>query len=101
MPKKTSALGKGLDALFAETHPDTFDSEKNSAEITTLPISDIEPDRDQPRKKFDDEALKAPVSYTHLRYRNSIYFFFHGDVSFPYVHIFVFSSPPAVLRQRQ
>ena len=59
MPKKTSALGKGLDALFAETHPDTFDSEKSSAEITTLPISDIEPDRDQPRKKFDDEALKA------------------------------------------
>ena len=47
---KKGGLGRGLDALFVE----------NAADKTvqdTLPISEIEPDRDQPRKMFDDEAL--------------------------------------------
>lgn len=47
---KKGGLGKGLDALFVEN--DTGDT--NSV---TLRISEIEPNREQPRKYFDEEAL--------------------------------------------
>ncbi len=48
---RKGGLGKGLDALFA-------DNNTNDAGITTLRISDIEPNRDQPRKNFEPEALQ-------------------------------------------
>lgn len=51
MAKKMGGLGKGLSAIFIEN-----DSE-NSNEAVTLRISEIEPNRDQPRKDFDEEAL--------------------------------------------
>lgn len=46
---KKGGLGKGVDALF-------FDNavEENAV---TLPIDEIEPNRDQPRKTFDETAL--------------------------------------------
>jgi len=49
----TRGLGKGLDALLsADGIPeDTSDS------VVELKINDISPNTDQPRKKFDDEAL--------------------------------------------
>ena len=43
-------LGKGLTALFEEN-----DTLSGAAEL--LPILDIEPNADQPRKRFDDEAM--------------------------------------------
>lgn len=50
MPKK-QALGRGMDAIFIDNTPE-------SAERTEkLPISEIEPRRDQPRKTFDPSAL--------------------------------------------
>ena len=51
MAKKIGGLGKGLSAIFIEN--DTED--KN--EVVTLKISQVEPNRKQPRKSFDDEAL--------------------------------------------
>ena len=51
MAKKIGGLGKGLSAIFVEN--DTED--KN--EIVTLKISQVEPNRKQPRKNFDDDAL--------------------------------------------
>lgn len=51
-PKKKSGLGKGLDALFLDN---SVESQSGSA--VTLGINEIEPNRDQPRKYFDDEAL--------------------------------------------
>ncbi len=51
MAKKMGGLGKGLSAIFIEN-----DSE-NSNEAVTLRISEIEPNREQPRKDFDEEAL--------------------------------------------
>lgn len=51
-PKKKSGLGKGLDALFLDN---SVESQAGSA--VTLGINEIEPNRDQPRKYFDDEAL--------------------------------------------
>lgn len=52
MAKKIGGLGKGLSAIFSEN--DTED--KN--EVVTLKISQIEPNRNQPRRTFDEDALQ-------------------------------------------
>ena len=49
--KKLGGLGKGLNAIFIEN-----DSEDKDSSVT-LPISEIEPNRSQPRKEFDEKAL--------------------------------------------
>ena len=51
MAKKLGGLGKGLNAIFIEN-----DSENNNSGVT-LKISEIEPNRSQPRKEFDEKAL--------------------------------------------
>ncbi len=51
MAKKLGGLGKGLNAIFIEN-----DSEDNNSSVT-LKISEIEPNRSQPRKEFDEKAL--------------------------------------------
>lgn len=51
MAKKLGGLGKGLDAIFMENESEN----KNST--VTLKISEIEPNREQPRKDFDEAAL--------------------------------------------
>lgn len=56
-PKK-GGLGKGLDSLIPESDiiiPEKKE-EKKSGE-TVLKLSQIEPNRNQPRKKFDEDAL--------------------------------------------
>ncbi len=51
MAPKKSGLGKGLDALFIDN------STGDNSSAIKLNINDIEPNRDQPRKHFDEEAL--------------------------------------------
>lgn len=51
MSKKFGGLGKGLDTIFAENETE----ESNSSVM--LKISEIEPNRSQPRKDFDENAL--------------------------------------------
>jgi ParB family chromosome partitioning protein len=51
MALKIGGLGKGLDMLLSEN------SLEDGARTVTLPIEEIIPNRDQPRKQFDDEAL--------------------------------------------
>lgn len=48
---KKSGLGKGLDAIFMENESE------NQNNTITLRISDIEPNKDQPRHDFDEQAL--------------------------------------------
>lgn len=48
---KTRGLGKGLDALFADTGSELGDS------VRSVRLSEIEPNLSQPRKDFDEEAL--------------------------------------------
>ena len=55
MPKKTG-LGKGLDALFGPV-PEEEQLQENET-IKNLKLTEIEPNRDQPRKKFDQESLE-------------------------------------------
>jgi ParB family chromosome partitioning protein len=47
---KRSGLGKGLNALFIDNNTD-------DGSVTTLKLSEVEPNRHQPRSLFDDEAL--------------------------------------------
>ena len=51
MAKKLGGLGKGLGAIFLEN-----DNEDGGGSVT-LNISEIEPNRSQPRKEFDEKAL--------------------------------------------
>lgn len=52
---KKRGLGKGIDLLFAENATE----EINSSSAVMLPITEIEPNKNQPRNYFDDEALHA------------------------------------------
>ncbi len=55
MAKKTG-LGKGLDALFINTvvpEEEIREGEK----ILSLPVNEVEPNREQPRKYFEEESL--------------------------------------------
>lgn len=47
-------LGKGMDALFFESEEERVTS---SSSANTLRISEIEPNKSQPRTEFDDEAI--------------------------------------------
>lgn len=51
--KKTSALGKGLASLIPESELQANDREQ----VLTIDINLIKPNKDQPRKNFDDEKL--------------------------------------------
>ena len=53
---KMSGLGKGLDALFGPA-PEEEQMQENDI-LKNLKITEVEPNRDQPRKNFDQEALE-------------------------------------------
>ena len=55
MPKMTG-LGKGLDALFGPA-PKEEQLQENDV-LRNLKITEVEPNRNQPRKKFDEDALE-------------------------------------------
>ncbi len=52
---KKRGLGRGLDSLFADTGSGIQTEENRN--VSFLPLHDIEPDRQQPRKVFEDGAL--------------------------------------------
>ena len=62
MAVKKGGLGKGLDSLITDkvskntTVKKTVEKEKVT-EDTLIPINQVEPNRDQPRKSFDEDAL--------------------------------------------
>ena len=49
---KKGGLGKGLDSLIPKS------TNSNVSRETLLRVSEIEPNRDQPRKKFDDDSIE-------------------------------------------
>ena len=53
--RKLGGLGKGLDSLFEDLPM----AEDASPDLTRLPVREIEPDPDQPRKNFDEDAMAA------------------------------------------
>lgn len=63
---KKGGLGKGLDALFAETNleggsddfSDSSEAQRNGS-VVFLKISQIEPNKNQPRYCFDEHSIKS------------------------------------------
>ncbi len=53
MAKGKGGLGRGLESLFEDAAP-SFESD---AKIDSLPLREIEPDTNQPRKNFDPDAM--------------------------------------------
>ena len=51
MANKIGGLGRGLDALFAQN------TLEDGVSTVTLPLDEIFPNREQPRKQFDEDAL--------------------------------------------
>lgn len=56
MARRSSGLGRGLDAIFLDNTLETTQNKENT--INTLKISLVDPKSDQPRKYFDKEALE-------------------------------------------
>ena len=67
MPIKIKGLGKGLDSLIPDnksmksvTSEKTVESKEDAAAksgVQVMKINEVEPNRDQPRKNFDEDAL--------------------------------------------
>ncbi len=61
MAQKKSGLGKGLDSLIADKVSNktkiTEETKVNSNEGIKVPINKVEPNKTQPRKEFDEDAL--------------------------------------------
>ena len=56
---KMTGLGKGLDALFGSNQIENVETEEiNNENLRTLKITEVEPNREQPRKNFNQEALE-------------------------------------------
>ena len=51
MAVKKGGLGRGLESLFEDAARDV------GGAVSTLPLREIEPDKNQPRKDFDEQAL--------------------------------------------
>ena len=58
MPIRKSGLGRGLGALLSDIEEESV---INSVETSEMLLSNIEPNLEQPRKLFNDEALSALV----------------------------------------
>ena len=54
MAVKKSGLGRGFDAIFADNSVEDISVGSSTTKVKLL---DIEPNRDQPRKQFDEDAL--------------------------------------------
>lgn len=58
MAGKRKSLGSGLEGLFGVEEVKEENSKENVSRETLLRISEIEPNRTQPRKNFDEDALQ-------------------------------------------
>ena len=61
MAKKTG-LGKGLDALFSDNSYKKMEDPLDEEVVQQIKITEIEPNADQPRKKFDGDKLEELAS---------------------------------------
>ena len=55
---KMTGLGKGLDALFTNNVEKTIEEIKDGEKIENLKLIDVEPNKNQPRQKFDSEKIE-------------------------------------------
>ena len=55
---KSTGLGKGLDALFGNVQVPVEEEKRDGEIVEQIPITSIEPNKEQARKKFDLEKLE-------------------------------------------
>ncbi len=55
---KSTGLGKGLDALFGNVQVPVEEEKRDGEVVEQIPITSIEPNKEQARKKFDLEKLE-------------------------------------------
>src|SRR4051794_29118869 len=60
-PARRTGMGRGLSAILAVSDPAAIAAATGprGPELRELPVVDVQPNPDQPRKHFDDEALRA------------------------------------------
>ena len=58
MTAKKGGLGKGLGALLSDSNTEVFSSKKDENRIIFIDINKITPNREQPRKDFNRDALE-------------------------------------------
>ncbi len=56
---KNKGLGKGLDALFSQSDISIINNNDADSPVKLVRLSDIEPDKEQPRKLFDEASLTS------------------------------------------
>ncbi len=56
--KKKSALGNGLEGMFGIEEAEVKEKQEDVSRETFLRLSEIEPNRTQPRRNFDEDALQ-------------------------------------------
>ncbi len=56
MAVRKSGLGKGLDSLIPDHHLEEISETENQG-VVSVKISKVEPNREQPRKQFDEDSL--------------------------------------------
>jgi len=62
MAAKKTGLGKGLDALFSSSPIEETPSVGAEGAVTFLKVTEVEPNKDQARKNFDEESLDELAS---------------------------------------
>lgn len=56
--KKKTGLGRGLGMLLPDIPDDIIGEAQDKTQVREIPLGDIDPNRAQPRKRFDDESLR-------------------------------------------
>lgn len=56
--KKQTGLGKGLGALLGQSEQEFKEENHVSEKVVNLDLDEISPNKDQPRKQFDQESIK-------------------------------------------
>ncbi len=59
MASKKTGLGRGIDAIFTDNSVEELSQTSGAVKVKLI---DIEPNRDQPRKQFDEDALNELAS---------------------------------------
>ncbi len=62
---KRSGLGRGLSALLPDVEEATERVESSGDAVVEIRLGDIDPNRNQPRKHFDEESLRALADSIH------------------------------------
>ena len=93
----TKGLGRGLSALFSDTEEAYENAQGESASgVRELPLSDIYPNPDQPRKIFDEGALNDLAS--SIREHGVIYMIIAGERRYRAAKMAGLESIPAVVK---